>query len=559
MTLAVSQTATRVLTDAGGATTTISFASLPTAGHGVGLFIVDGVATNPTLDPSVADNQGVSNLYQKAKSAVDTSAGQLAGLWYCESIGATSGTFTATVTHAASSGNYSIIQMIEANGPFQLSGTPTSTNQTGGTGFTLTCPSFSGSDALLLTAMTVDSSTGSNNIANSSSFTNAMVEQDSTAHVVGSGDYKAVSATTNMVYTYAAGSTDAVGVMAAFIPRAVATTIQDVDYMRRNRPGRGPYSKGAYRRPSSDAYTDAVAPVVAVTPQPLEDTRRNRPGRGPYSYGAYFRPRIDAFTDTAQSTSISGTASVTLGALTLSATATLDIFGTLSQTLGALTTNTATGTVLDTGASAITLQSLSLSATGQLLIQGTLNQTLDSLGVSAQAGFDRTATLTVTLDSLAISAASALDITGTLSQTLADLTVSATNIEETSTARVGGDDASRPKHHAGWNKQRAQLKLKKEKDFADSIVGIYRELTQTPTTKDRAEEVVAPPVVKRNDESEAQYDRRKAERENAFREERIRQLDIDKEIALRMLHLELIELQHAEDEQAIEHLLAQVL
>jgi hypothetical protein len=229
MTLAVSQTATRVLTDAGGATTTISFASLPTAGHGVGLYIVDGVATNPTLDPTVADNQGVGNVYQKAKSGTETSAGQLAGLWYCGSIGSTSGTFTATVTHAASSGNYSIIQMIETNGPIQLSGTPTITNQTGGTGFTLTCPSFAGSDALLMTCMTVDSSTGSNNIANSSSFTNAMVEQDSTAHVVGSGDHKAVSATTNMVYTYAAGSTDAVGVMAAFIPAGGGGGIIDED------------------------------------------------------------------------------------------------------------------------------------------------------------------------------------------------------------------------------------------------------------------------------------------------------------------------------------------
>jgi hypothetical protein len=230
MTLAVSQTATRVLTDAGGATTNISFGSLPTAGHGVGVYLVDGVATNPTLDPSsVADNQGVSNVYSKAKSGVETSAGQLAGLWYCGSIGATSGTFTATITHASSSGNYSIIGMIEMNGPVQLSGTPTITNQTGGTGFTLTCPSFSGSDALLMTCMTIDSSTGSNNISVSSpaSTGSAMVEQDSTAHVVGSGDYKAVSATTNFTYAYAAGSTDAVGVMAAFIPASGGGIVEE--------------------------------------------------------------------------------------------------------------------------------------------------------------------------------------------------------------------------------------------------------------------------------------------------------------------------------------------
>jgi hypothetical protein len=558
MTLAVSQTATRVLTDAGGATTAISFASLPTAGHGVGIFLVDGVATNPTLDPSnVADNQGVGNVYQKAKSGVDAAAGQLAGLWYCESIGATSGTFTITITHAASSGNYSIVGMIEANGAIQLSGTPTSTNQTAGTGFTLTCPSFSGADALLLSAMTLDSSTGSNTIA-CSGFTSAMVEQDSTAHVAGSGDYKVVVAATNAVYSYAAGSTDAVGVMAAFIPKTVAATLQHVDYLRRNRPGRGPYSKGAYRRPSINAYSDAVAPVVYVPPDPIEDTRRNRPGRGPYSLGAYFRPRIDAFTDTTVA-GINGTLSATLGTLTLAATSTLDIFGTLSQTLGALTTNTATATLLDTGASAITLQSLSLSSTGQLLIQGTLNLTLDGLGISAQAGFDRTGTLSVTLDSLAISSTGALDIVGDLTQTLDALTVSATNVQVDTTTRIGGDDVPRAKHHLGWNQKRSRLKLKKEQNFAESLVAIYRELTEEPVTKERAEDVVAAPIVKRNDESEAQYDRRKAERENAFREDRLRQLTVEKEIALRMLHLELKELQQLEDERAIEQLLAQVL
>lgn len=224
MVMGVAQTATRVLTDAGGATTTISFASLPTAGHGVIVYIVDGVATNPTLDPTVSDNQGVGNTYTKARSTTDSSAGQLAGIWRCNSIGATSGTFTITVTHAASSTNYSIIQIQEANQAIQLDNTAAG-SATGGTSMSITAPALTGGDGLACTCMTIDSSNANNNISNSSGYTNAMVEQDSANHVAGSGDYKVVAVATNITYTFAAGSTDSAGVMAVFIPVSSGNTI----------------------------------------------------------------------------------------------------------------------------------------------------------------------------------------------------------------------------------------------------------------------------------------------------------------------------------------------
>jgi hypothetical protein len=490
---------------------------------------------------------------------VDAAAGQLAGLWYCESIGATSGTFTITITHAASSGNYSIVGMIEANGAIQLSGTPTSTNQTGGTGFTLTCPAFSGAMRCSLTAMTVDSSTG-NNIDCCSSFASAMIEQDSNAHVSPDPAITKSWSPHRPIWStrMPPGQLMPSGSWLPLFRRQSRPLFSMSTIMRRNALAAGRTAKARIDVRASMPIPMQWPRVVYVPPDPIEDTRRNRPGRGPYSLGAYFRPRIDAFTDTTVA-GINGTLSATLGTLTLAATSTLDIFGTLSQTLGALTTNTATATLLDTGASAITLQSLSLSSTGQLLIQGTLNLTLDGLGISAQAGFDRTGTLSVTLDSLAISSTGALDIVGDLTQTLDALTVSATNVQVDTTTRIGGDDVPRAKHHLGWNQKRSRLKLKKEQNFAESLVAIYRELTEEPVTKERAEDVVAAPIVKRNDESEAQYDRRKAERENAFREDRLRQLTVEKEIALRMLHLELKELQQLEDERAIEQLLAQVL
>lgn len=87
----------------------------------------------------------------------------------------------------------------------------------------------------------------------------------------------------------------------------------DPAFSRENRPGRGPYSKGAYRRPSLDAFPVAVPVQIVVTTLYKDPSfsRENRPGRGPYSRDKYFRPSLDVFQDAGQ---ILSAAAVSIGA-----------------------------------------------------------------------------------------------------------------------------------------------------------------------------------------------------------------------------------------------------
>lgn len=79
-----------------------------------------------------------------------------------------------------------------------------------------------------------------------------------------------------------------------------------------------------------------------------------------------------------------GSANITLSALTTDASGTLDITGEASLTLAALTT-TASGTLDISGSSAITLDALTTDAAGEALgsIEGSASITLDDLTVSA--------------------------------------------------------------------------------------------------------------------------------------------------------------------------------
>jgi hypothetical protein len=80
-----------------------------------------------------------------------------------------------------------------------------------------------------------------------------------------------------------------------------------------------------------------------------------------------------------------GSLSVTLGALTVSSTATLDIAGTASITLAALTSS-ATSTLDNAGTLTQTLAALTLSATSTISgeVNGSLSVTLDSLRLNAE-------------------------------------------------------------------------------------------------------------------------------------------------------------------------------
>lgn len=125
-------------------------------------------------------------------------------------------------------------------------------------------------------------------------------------------------------------------------------------------------------------------------------------------------------------TGISGSASITLGALTASATGALPIAGASSTTLGALTM-TATGAVAIKGSASPTLGALSLTATGgSPPISGSAGITLGALSVASTGAVAVRGQASVSLDALGLSSAAVLALRGQSSATLAALSLSAT-------------------------------------------------------------------------------------------------------------------------------------
>ena len=96
---------------------TCSFSSLPSASNAVIVHVQLIGGTNAMSVTSVTDNQGVGNVYTRVNGAGDTSNYSYEDLWWCKSIGATSGTFTvsAVVTGTLSGGNCSL-SIVEAAG-----------------------------------------------------------------------------------------------------------------------------------------------------------------------------------------------------------------------------------------------------------------------------------------------------------------------------------------------------------------------------------------------------------------------------------------------------------
>jgi hypothetical protein len=212
-----------------------------------------------------------------------------------------------------------------------------------------------------------------------------------------------------------------------------------------------------------------------------------------------------------------------------------------------------------------TLDDATLDASGSVAtdeILGTVNKTLDAATADASGTVAIEGSAAKTLDDATAAGQGGVTVEGSLGKTLDDATLEASDQEQAApqqTAR-GGDDAPYVgRKHRGYSKQRALLKLKKDRELVASLRSIYRDLTTDPATRERAQEVIAAPINRRNDETPAQYETRLSERANAFRAQRLREADVEVEIALRLLHRELLELQQADDEQAIEQLLAQVL
>lgn len=229
MAVASVQVATAVRTTAGGATTTVSFASPPVAGHAVIAYIVDGVSTNPTLAPTLADNQGVGNVWVQDIAKLETSNGQMAAIWRCQSIGAVSGTFTLTVTHAAATNNYSEITMQEFNSALSLDTTAFSvTNVAGVT--TVTGTALASSDEAICVCYTEDSSgSGGSTITVATGYTNTMLEADTSTFIAGLGAYKIVAVATAPTAVFTSSNSPgppfaSVGVLATYVVAAAGAT-----------------------------------------------------------------------------------------------------------------------------------------------------------------------------------------------------------------------------------------------------------------------------------------------------------------------------------------------
>jgi hypothetical protein len=206
VTLAVAQTGTQVLIDSSGASSTISYGSLPAIGSGGGLEYI-----TTTADPTITDNQahgsGSPAGWQKARSGTDPVASQLAGAYFLPRVKTSAGTFTVTVTHSTS-GAFALMNLVEVSstvgGGIVLDKQSSATVTTGTPLATSVDTTGSDANQFLMSVMTVDSSTANNNITGGiTSGTQLMVSQDSSTHIAGAGDYRVVSVTGSYSASYA--------------------------------------------------------------------------------------------------------------------------------------------------------------------------------------------------------------------------------------------------------------------------------------------------------------------------------------------------------------------
>lgn len=113
-----------------GASTAVSFASLPAAGSLIVVMVAGTVDNGDEYSVnSVTDNQG--NTYARRSDAPGAGDGNVE-IWSAENIGTPSGTFTVTVDHVVASANYGLIEAYEVTG-VPLSGVTEQTTSGGGT------------------------------------------------------------------------------------------------------------------------------------------------------------------------------------------------------------------------------------------------------------------------------------------------------------------------------------------------------------------------------------------------------------------------------------------
>lgn len=111
------------------ASSTVSYTTLPVAGDGVVVAIGLYIAGTSNTISTITDNQGVGNTYVKVGSILDSTNNVDLEIWWCSSIGATSGTFTITATPAATAQIF--ISSLEVHGISTVDKTGTTSASSG--------------------------------------------------------------------------------------------------------------------------------------------------------------------------------------------------------------------------------------------------------------------------------------------------------------------------------------------------------------------------------------------------------------------------------------------
>lgn len=211
MSIVVAQMST-MQNNAAQPTWTTSFPSLPSPGNTIIVVLTAWQTTQPTV-ATIADNQGVGNSYGLPPNG-NTGITATAYIYRCKAIGATSGTFTITVTWTGGTNVYGSIRALDVSGldtiniDDQSSATTLSTATTSHTE-TIGSQNSNAND-LVVAAISPDTGVSSSAITDpaATGYSSIMVQQDSSTYTGGEASYKIVSAleTSSASWTYASAA-----------------------------------------------------------------------------------------------------------------------------------------------------------------------------------------------------------------------------------------------------------------------------------------------------------------------------------------------------------------
>lgn len=208
----------------GSANPGASFGSLPLAGSLVYVHITSylNAGTTPTIT-GVADNQGVGNTYSLVASQVTTAGSDnyRHEVWLCQIIGATSGTFTVTVTFSSSVSTF--ITIVELTGQ-ATTGQPH--KQVNGTGSSAapsqTLPATTVANCIILGGMTHNNGTPTITPDGTNLPNQLQEEEDNNSTEAGNVAYRAVSATGTYTGSWALSASSTWAVIVIAIAEAAA-------------------------------------------------------------------------------------------------------------------------------------------------------------------------------------------------------------------------------------------------------------------------------------------------------------------------------------------------